>query len=160
VDEPVELRAPLVIVPAAATSRRLNANPALREQVQESLAVTRLGISFEGGTPSNGEPKVVLHVRAVNPPVGMAFRAFLRSPTREWEVGPLCFPPRRNSGSDATVDFGQLAGFHATHVDVVLRPSLEEAMKTSYLTEVWGDMVVIKDVAVTWPPPSRGVARE
>ena len=51
------------------------------------------------------------------------------------------------------VDPGRLRRFHASRVDVVFRPSAEEALKTAYLTEIWGDEVVVKDVAVDPPLP-------
>jgi hypothetical protein len=159
-DEHVELTAPLTIVPAVVATRKINTNPALREAIQRALTVTQLGVDPGAAPPFPArEPTLSLHVRAVEPPLGMAFRAVLRSAAREWEVGSLRFPPGRTSASVATAALADLPGFDAARVDVVLRPSPEDATGSFHLAELWGGEVVIKDVAVD-PPPPRGVPGE
>jgi hypothetical protein len=154
VDESVELSAPLTIVPTPAGTAKLNSDPALRETVEQSLTVTELSI---GPAPPRGQgTQLSLRVRAVDPPVWMAFRAILRSGTKEWEIGGLRFPPGHTSTCAAAADLDQLRGFDATRVDVVLRPSAAEARGSVY--EIWGGEVVIRNVVVARPP--KGVRGE
>jgi hypothetical protein len=162
VDEEVELSAPLTILPPAAPRAvKLNTDPALRERVEKSLTVSRLGVGpGPARASSRGEgSQLFLHVRAANPPVGMSFRAILRSGHREWEIGLLRFPPGDTTGRVTAADFTLLEDFDAARVDLVLKPSAEAATETAGLMEIWGGEVVIKNVAVD-PPPPRGVPGE
>ena len=78
-------------------------------------------------------------------PVPVAAKVFIRKAEKEWAAGVYC--------SDAMMLNDALNGCYpdvrvGDKVDVVLKPDPETAVKTVWVTEIWGEEIVIKDVVV------------
>lgn len=143
---------------------RLNADPALKAAVEQSVAVDNLIYRWKRGTPGGGESAALLSYRLAvrGPPVALAFDVYLRPAGRsdEWQlprevscgrgktVGPYMdqspvYRPR-DDGPPRIVT-GEL---DVRTVDVVLRPNPQAAPDAADVTAVWGGEVVIRDVPI------------
>jgi hypothetical protein len=90
-------------------------------------------------------------------PMEGAFDVLWRSGEREWPIGTLTTGTGADPngytlgpGMDAQrYVYGQVQGFDADTVDVVLRPSEKAAARTIDLTRIYGEEIVAKDVHVS-----------
>jgi hypothetical protein len=149
VDELVEVTAPFTLLPAGAETVRLRNDPELKAAVEAAFSVEGLLVEFNAIPPS-----VEGRVMATQPPVATAFRVRARSGDNEWDLGAVNFSPGHTSSYFIGRPLRDLHGLNGTReVDIVLKPSIEEAVSTMDLTEIWGGEVVLKDVPVRTRPP-------
>jgi hypothetical protein len=143
---------PVEILPSGTPTVRLVPDESLRAAMTASMSAERLSASPSGGQVSIGGQ---IHFKGL--PTSAAFEVIWReraddgSPGREW---PICTVTGRRSSanSDAIMGLsGQLSGFTANRVDVILRPSIAAAARTIDLREIWDGEVVIPDAPVKWP---------
>jgi hypothetical protein len=146
VDEHVEVTAPVTVLPAGAETVKLRTDPELKAAVEKALSVDRLEVKEAMGTPCVGIP-----VMATGLPVPAAFRVFARADDRRWELGTVHFATRKSPGFYLVKPLDFLPGFDPKVgvVDVVLKPSIDVAVTTPDLTEIWGGEVVVKGVRVS-----------
>jgi hypothetical protein len=153
VDEPVELTAPITVLPANAETVRVTTDPALRAAVEKSLRINNLFIDRRNlpGSP----PSLSGTVYTDDCPIGLAFRVSLRRGEREWDLGAIRLSAGRRATDSFVRQLADLPGFPAAAeaADVILRPSPKDAVDTVDITEVWGEEVVRKDVPVVLVEP-------
>jgi hypothetical protein len=156
VEEPVELRAPVTLVPAGAQTVRLNTDPSLRGAVEQAVMMNDLWLDYR---PDIQQPEQLRgYVRADRPPTGLAFRVLARVGDREWDLGPVMFAAGTWTAQSFSRELRQLPGFPAgaKAVDVVLRPSPADAVNTLTVEEVWtGGEVLRKAVPIVQAPHRR-----
>ncbi len=121
---------------------------AVRDRVGKAVSVRDL--EFRRG--QGNEIVVGGSFAAENLPVPVAFDVFLRSGDQEWYLtSPAATPEDRTMYSGF---WGHLFNFNANlrQVDVVMRPSAGAARDTIDIKKIWGEEVVIKDVAIKPAP--------
>jgi hypothetical protein len=139
----LDLQIPWTLMPADATPIRIIEDPSLRPAMEKAITVRRLSMH---GSPAanNGNLEFTFHPA----PVSMAYRIFVRSGEREWQVGSIAQPAGRSLNMTTS---GDIDGLEADSIDVVLRPDVEVALDSVELTEFWNGEIVVKGVPVIYP---------
>lgn len=134
------------VVPPGAPLVELVAAPDLAQKVRDSLTIQRMSIRAgpaEGPLTSSGT------VQFTNPPIDMAFDVVWVAGGKEFLAGDVAITQGQKTHGHGI--WGQIEGFDAESVDVILRPSARAAMQTTELTRIWGGEVRFEDVPVEWP---------
>jgi hypothetical protein len=87
-------------------------------------------------------------MRAIRPPVPLAYEVLLRRDDQEWPIGFVSFKvgTTGNSGARKSLEY-----FTFDVADVVLRPSAEATARTVDLTDYYNHELVFKDIPVEKP---------
>jgi len=126
-------------VPADATTVTYIVDDKRRESIRRALDLNK--VTVYGGTTLLAYPAL----NSRNCPVDVAFTAFMREGGREWLMGTFS-----TSNFNFLMPSAGLDGFSANVVDVILRPSVEEAKTTPDLTSIWGEEIIFENVPVDW----------
>ena len=156
VDERRVLAAPVALAPANAATVKLKRDESLRPAVERSLEAT-----YMHANGRNSKKPGVL-VDCSEPPVNLAYQVLLRSRDgSEWELGEVQFegaPPNGSAPPREIMDLSRpiaelYDGPHPrVRADLILRPSVDAAVRTLRMTEIWAGEVVFKNLDL--PSPS------
>lgn len=120
-------------------------SPELRAQVEKAISIG--SIEFKPH-PSNGD-RVDVTVIADGLPVPVAYRVTFRAGERTWDG--FNFKALPTSGEAHFGNGFSLKQFDPDRVDVIFEPSIDAAIETTHMTQLWNGRLVIKDVPVTRP---------
>ena len=129
------------VLPATRPSVTVHHDPSLQTAMQQAVFVHSTELSSAGGTPNLG-----LQIETRKNPVAISFQVVARAGLQEWNLGTFAL-------SAGTVDniflcSQRIPGFHADHIDVILRPDPAPAIKSIDVFDYWDGEIVIKDVPV------------
>jgi hypothetical protein len=113
----------------------------LRPAMETALSVSRVAVSGEGAAT-----RCTGRIQIKNPPAPMAFDVIVRDQTgREWKVGVVTVKAgaQLTHSTSFAADTPGLAG---GPVDVIFRSSLDAAMRTVFIKEMWEGEIVVKAV--------------
>ena len=83
------------------------------------------------------------------PPVGIGYEVFARWGGQEKKLGRFAAPAgKRNHGYGTGTEVGELT---AEKIDLILRPSIDAAISTTDVFEIWDGEIVIRDLPVQYP---------
>ena len=172
-DEPATLaweaqcELPVTILAKGATDVQLIVNPELRATMQASIepAAIRLWDEREirgvhmcvDKVNEAGDGYVDFGIAWTWLAADIAFDVFLRDANGvEVALGDLS-ASRRGSQSSIQASPAALAalkGWNSAQGEIILRPSVQAARKTTYLTKIWGEEIVLKNVPVVRDAPA------
>jgi hypothetical protein len=116
-------------------------DPTLADAVRKSVKVDSITVS-----PAGNNFSASCSFTIDNPPVGLSFDIFLKSPSGEMKVGSFACPagnPKEGWGTG-----GMLISAPGKVVDVILRGNPEPAKGTTNTFQAWDGEVVFKNVSV------------
>src|SRR5439155_1857493 len=87
-------------------------------------------------------------------PADLAFDVYVRTNGRDWRIGSVSFAAGERDHSFIADTVAQMSWLSAERVDVVLRPSLDVAVRTVDRSVIWGEEVTLPNVPVEWPAGS------
>jgi len=123
-------------------------DPELARQVRDSLSIQKM--SIRSSTPGEEGPLTSSGaVQFKNPPIDMAFEVIWVVGDQEFVAGQVSMTAGEKTHSYGI--WGEVGGFDADVVDVILRPSARVAMQTTEVDRIWGGEVRFEDVPVEWP---------
>lgn len=150
--DPWELTAetPITVVPADGVLILLVKDESLRRDIENAIRAPPIEVRRASG----GARTFYHQLSITNLPADIAFDILWRAGGREWPMAAMALKGQAGSqtgfayGGDAP---GLEPGTGA--VDIVLRPSIEAAARTTDILDVWDGEIVMKDVPIEWPKP-------
>lgn len=129
----------VTVLPAGEDSVRAIVNDELRDQVRNSITVASVTLHDDNW--------IRVELGFVEfAPIAFPFRVILRSGDQEWDAG------FRGHTSPNGVSLGgpsfDAVGLDSDHVDVILRPDLDQARLSIDVFEIWGEEVVFEGVTI------------
>lgn len=159
------------VVPPESSTVELVRDPSIREGVRTAISVSITSEHARYVWPENKAPALIredgvkvqdsaswfdvrsqLYARGAQIP--LAFDIVLRKGNLEWWGGRVHSEYLGGSDFRNSDAVAQIPDLTETNVDVVLRPSQEAAERSTGITRIWGEEIVIKNVPVR--PPQRG----
>jgi hypothetical protein len=154
VDETRDLSCPVTVVPADAVTVTLDPDPSLRPAVEESVTARF--------TQANAHGYCEVLVEAHRPPIDLAYTVVARHGAREWRVGAARFKAGESGRSTGILNLltglpefaptPQGGQWESARFDLILRPSVEQAVRTLDITRIWAGEIVFKDVMLNRGP--------
>lgn len=98
-------------------------------------------------TPANGEPQLSGTIELAPCPVAIAADVVVRLGDREWVIGQMTHTGA-SYGRFPVAQSSRLTDFplDASHITLILRPSVQAAMSDPTIDAIWGEPIVIEDV--------------
>lgn len=141
----IERTGRVTVLPPDADLIRLRRDESLREQIRKAISIDRLeAYDYGRGLMANG----MIQVRSA--PIGLGFDVVWRVGDREWDAGKIAVQAGTNQGVGL---HGELKGFDADTdvVTVILRPSVDAALRSLSVNEIWDGELIFPDMPVSWP---------
>jgi hypothetical protein len=141
----VHLSATFVLLPSETSSVTLVKDQRLRKAVEASLVL---------GNPGDPQPvamkrayeSIYMPIRAVKPPVDLAFDLFYRFDGKE--VPANAFVTEANDSRASGTSVANLPGFSGKTLDLVFRPNPKLAVDFTFGVQIWGEEIVLHDIPV------------